>query len=91
MQKKIHFTDGLSEIRTVQFSSEIMGHVFISFRYVDMLNLMTYDMHGGSFDDKTGHNAPLKAHPSETGNQTYFNVVRLIIKKGIILFKKFSF
>ena len=56
-----------------------------------MLNLMTYDMHGGSFDDKTGHNAPLKAHPSETGNQTYFNVVSLIIKKGIILFKKFSF
>ena len=50
----------------------------INFRYVDMLNLMTYDMHGGSFDDITGHNAPLKAHPSETGNQTYFNVVRLI-------------
>ena len=49
------------------------------FRYVDMLNLMTYDMHGGSFDDKTGHNAPLKAHPSETGNQTYFNVVRLLL------------
>ena len=56
------------------------NHVLtIFFRYVDMLNLMTYDMHGGSFDDKTGHNAPLKAHPSETGNQTYFNVVRLLL------------
>ena len=51
------------------------------FRYVDMLNLMTYDMHGGSFDDKTGHNAPLKAHPSETGDQIYFNDVCIFLKR----------
>ena len=46
-----------------------------------MLNLMTYDMHGGSFDDKTGHNAPLKAHPSETGDQIYFNDVCIFLKR----------
>ncbi|XP_061195456.1 probable chitinase 10 [Saccostrea echinata] len=43
-------------------------------RYVDQLNLMAYDLHGGSFDSKTGHNSPLKKHPSETGNDAYFNV-----------------
>ncbi|XP_048760347.1 chitotriosidase-1-like [Ostrea edulis] len=43
-------------------------------RYVDQINLMTYDFHGGSFDSKTGHNSPLKGHPQETGNDAYFNV-----------------
>jgi hypothetical protein len=32
-------------------------------------------MHGGSWEDKTAPNAPLKAHPTETGNQTTLNVV----------------
>lgn len=36
---------------------------------------MTYDLHGGGWEDKTGHNSPLKSHPSETGNDTYLNVV----------------
>lgn len=36
---------------------------------------MTYDLHGGGWEDKTGHNSPLKSHPSETGNETYLNVV----------------
>lgn len=42
-----------------------------------MINLMTYDFHGGSFDSKTGHNSPLKGHPMETGSDAYFNVVRI--------------
>ena len=41
-----------------------------------MINLMTYDFHGGSFESKTGHNSPLKAHPMETGSDAYTNVVR---------------
>ena len=32
MQKEIRFTDGLSEIRTVQFSFEIMGFHFFQVR-----------------------------------------------------------
>lgn len=45
-----------------------------------MINLMTYDFHGGSFDSKTGHNSPLKGHPMETGSDAYFNVVRIVCK-----------
>jgi GH18 family chitinase len=49
-------------------------------RYLDQINLMTYDFHGGSFDSKTGHNSPLKGHPQETGNDAYFNVVSVLTK-----------
>ncbi|XP_065923216.1 chitotriosidase-1 [Magallana gigas] len=54
-------------------------------QYVDMINLMTYDFHGGSFDSKTGHNSPLKGHPQETGSDAYFNVewaVNYWLQKG---------
>lgn len=51
--------------------------LYLFTRYVDMINLMTYDFHGGSFDSKTGHNSPLKGHPQETGSDAYFNVVRI--------------
>lgn len=39
-----------------------------------MINLMTYDMHG-SWEAKTGHNAPLYSHPSETGDDATLNIV----------------
>lgn len=51
--------------------------LYLFTRYVDMINLMTYDFHGGSFDSKTGPNSPLKGHPQETGSDAYFNVVRI--------------
>lgn len=51
--------------------------LYLFTRYVDMINLMTYDFHGGSFDSKTGPNSPLKGHPHETGSDAYFNVVRI--------------
>lgn len=54
---------------SVKYNTELIN------RYVDEINLMAYDMHGGSFDDKTGHNAPLKASPTATGNDTYLNDV----------------
>jgi GH18 family chitinase len=47
------------------------------YRYLDEINLMTYDLHGGSWEDKTGHNAPLKAHPSESGDDATLNVVSI--------------
>lgn len=40
---------------------------------LDFINLMTYDLHG-SWESFTGHNAPLHARASETGNQTNLNV-----------------
>jgi len=43
-------------------------------RYLDYINVMTYDFHGG-WESKTGHNAPLFARPDETGNNSILNVV----------------
>ncbi|XP_052265552.1 chitotriosidase-1-like isoform X2 [Dreissena polymorpha] len=42
-------------------------------QYLDMINLMTYDLHG-SWETFTGHNSPLFARSNEQGNQTYLNV-----------------
>ena len=43
-------------------------------RYVDWVNLMSYDLHGG-WEKKTGLNAPLKARLSEVLTDRQFNVV----------------
>ncbi|XP_069124716.1 probable chitinase 10 isoform X2 [Argopecten irradians] len=54
-------------------------------QYLDMINLMTYDLHG-AFDDHTGHNSPLKAGPMDTGNDTTLNVewaAHEYIKRGV--------
>jgi len=49
--------------------------MFMNFlRYLDMFNLMTYDLHG-AFEDHTGLNSPLHKDPSETGDDVYLNVV----------------
>jgi GH18 family chitinase len=45
------------------------------FRYVDFINIMTYDMHG-SWDPVTGHSAPLYAGPNNDG----FTVVSMDYK-----------
>ncbi|KAJ4435529.1 hypothetical protein ANN_18145 [Periplaneta americana] len=37
------------------------------FRYLDFINVMTYDMHG-SWESKTGENSPLYAGPSDTSD-----------------------
>lgn len=39
--------------------------------------MMAYDLHG-AYETKTGPNAPLKGHPSETGADRYMNDVRLL-------------
>ncbi|XP_052069385.1 acidic mammalian chitinase-like [Mytilus californianus] len=54
-------------------------------KYLDMFNLMTYDLHG-SWEDKTGHHSPLYSHPSESGNKTYLNidwVTKYYVKNGV--------
>uniref|UniRef100_A0A194AMZ5 Chitinase n=1 Tax=Pinctada fucata TaxID=50426 RepID=A0A194AMZ5_PINFU len=43
-------------------------------KYLDLMNLMTYDLHGGSFEDETGHNSPLHQSPLDKGNNTHLNV-----------------
>ncbi|KAH3706729.1 hypothetical protein DPMN_066117 [Dreissena polymorpha] len=43
-------------------------------RYLDFINLMSYDLHGG-WEAFTGHNAPLYARAAESGEQTQLNVV----------------
>ena len=55
--------------------SDIFG--VVSLRYLDFVNLMSYDFHG-SWDSVTGHSSPLFALPSETGESSYLNVVRCL-------------
>lgn len=43
-------------------------------KYLDFMNLMSYDYHGGSFDNVTGHNSPLYPRKEETGDERTFNV-----------------
>ena len=45
------------------------------FRYMDLVSLMSYDLHG-SWEDVTGHNSPLFPNSNETGEQRYLNMVR---------------
>ncbi|KAK6171602.1 hypothetical protein SNE40_019753 [Patella caerulea] len=40
---------------------------------LDFINLMTYDLHG-SWEDHTGHNAPMYSRSGETGNSSYLNL-----------------
>ena len=43
------------------------------YKYLDFVNVMAYDYHG-QWDKKTGHNAPLKARPVDSGTDVYFNL-----------------
>lgn len=72
LQKKQTIT---TEKKDITYFKIISG--FSICRYLDEINLMTYDMHGGSWEDQTAPNAPLKSHPKESGNQTSLNVVSL--------------
>lgn len=45
-------------------------------KYVDFINLMTYDFHGAfDSDHKVGHHAPLYPSSNETGLQRQMNIV----------------
>ncbi|XP_046404203.1 chitinase-3-like protein 1 [Ischnura elegans] len=54
-------------------------------RYLDFINIMTYDLHG-SWDPVTGHNAPLYARSNEIGFATHLNdhaSIQHWIEKGV--------
>ncbi|KAL3875564.1 hypothetical protein ACJMK2_033505 [Sinanodonta woodiana] len=57
---------GKSQIYTAYDVGEIC-------RYIDFINVMTYDLHG-SWEDHTGHNSPLFPHAMETGDGRYLNL-----------------
>nr|AFC60660.1 chitinase [Pandalus japonicus] len=53
-------------------------------QHIDLLNLMTYDMHG-SWDKYTHHQSALYAHPDDEGDNLYLNVdfaVNYWLEKG---------
>lgn len=41
---------------------------------LDLINVMTYDLHG-AWDDYTHHQSGLYAHPLDEGDNTFLNVV----------------
>ena len=43
-------------------------------KYLDLINVMTYDLHGG-WENVTHHHSTLFGHRDDTGNNTYLNVV----------------
>ena len=44
-------------------------------RYVDFINVMTYDFNG-AWQNFTGHNSPLYRGSEDKGDLIYFNTVR---------------
>ena len=50
------------------------------FRYVDMINVMTYDLYG-SWHNKIGHHSALFHRSGETGMERELNTVCFIGKK----------
>ncbi|KAG8175504.1 hypothetical protein JTE90_009138 [Oedothorax gibbosus] len=53
-------------------------------KYLDLINLMAYDFHGG-WDKTTGHNSPMYARLDETGTQRTLNVdyaVKYWLRRG---------
>lgn len=43
-------------------------------RYLDFINVMTYDFHG-TWESVTGHNSPLFKGSQDTGDSVYLNTV----------------
>lgn len=63
---------------------DVAYDVPMMYKYLDYVHIMCYDYHG-KWDKKTGHNAPLKASPSEPAADAILNVkytLDYLLKKG---------
>jgi len=49
--------------------------LIFNFRYLDFINVMTYDFHG-TWERFTGHNSPLYQGSKDEDELIYFNIVR---------------
>lgn len=52
----------------------------LSDRFLDFINVMTYDFHG-AWDPFTGHNSPLYRSSFDQGENIYYNMVSQILNK----------
>lgn len=55
-----------------------------SVRYLDFINVMTYDFHG-TWERVTGHNSPLYKSSRDTGDHVYLNTVSTGIRSCLAL------
>ena len=65
---------------------DIAYDVSAMYKYLDFVNVMCYDYHG-TWDKRTGHNAPLMSRPDETGDDLFYNLdysISYLIQKGAI-------
>lgn len=53
-------------------------------RYLDFINVMTYDFHG-SWEGVTGHNSPLFKGANDTGDKAQLNTVSCVRMVPIFL------
>lgn len=63
---------------------DISYEVAEMYKYLDLVNVMCYDYHG-KWDKRTGHNAPLRPRPDETGGNIFLNLeysINYLLKLG---------
>lgn len=65
-------------VNPTPYSAGISYNIREISKYLDFINLMTYDFHGTGNDGKVGHNAPLFASPQETPDEKMLNCVSII-------------
>ncbi len=56
---------------------------YLYFRYVDLINVMTYDLYG-SWHNKIGHHSALFHRNGETGMERELNTVGVFFKEKMI-------
>lgn len=78
--------------RELLSSGSVCWHCICVIRYLDFINVMTYDFHG-TWETVTGHHSPLYKGSHDTGDNVYLNTVSVallcFITNLCLLFKCF--